>query len=699
MTRDAEHLDLTESELDTIPSHLLDGCAAESFDGHLTGEHGDDFENVSQVGPYRLLKEIGRGGFGRVYLAENADADLPRHRTVAVKLLRGSGSAATSDNFRDESNALKALSHPGIVSLLDSGLAGPHLAYLAMDYVQGSSIDAYCDQPDCDWKAIVHLMIQACRAIEHAHARGVLHCDLKPANLLVDQSGEVIVTDFGLVRFFEESNPAASLLSKHLRGTPAYMAPEQLLPRDGAPGGEISIATDVFGLAATLYRLLSKQAPRAARSTLSAITLSTAEAPIAVLEPNLAKYRCPRALLAVTNRGLQLDPERRYATVGQLREDLENVLALRPVRAEKQTAWDRSLLWVRREPISAALVSVAMLACIASGFLLAGWWQAELSKRAILHDHLRAATNTVKDFQGAVMRLRPGEDLSSTARADLLAATRNQFAQFVSLYPNDRPMRYKYAQACYILAEYLNEVGEEPRAIDEIQLAIAEYGYLLGVGYEPETMRFDLFHAYHKLGYVEHEIGRTEPGNESLMLATDFISSLSRAHPQNLDYADCYAANGIAFVHLNADLLAPDTLREHCLEALAVAEALYANPASEPRHWKHRISAHKELARLAVREGRPELALQHYRQAVAYAREAFEAAPEAWNFRLDLLRAESELANCAIEQGRFAVGLEAIEASEAHLLWLQTHRPDLHLLPFIVTQRNEDRSRAAEALR
>lgn len=678
-----------------IPAGFLAGNAADYLDeSSAAAGKSSGLDQLTEVGKYRLIRELGSGGFGRVYLGEATDSLPSRHRRVAVKLLPISGSAADLKRFQYELNALRSVSHPGIVSLLDSGSLSPHLAYLAMEFIEGVSIDKYCDQSARDWQRIVELMIQACHAIEHAHSRGVLHCDLKPSNILVDQAGEVVITDFGLVRFFEDSEEEFSAISLQLRGTPAYMAPEQLTPRAGGEATRVSVGADVFGLGATLYKLLSGRPPRAARSALSVIALTVAGDPIPRLDQTMLRRPCPAALLHVVNHSLNEKPANRYANVCQFREDLENLLALRPIRARRQSQLDRLTLWMRRDPILASTSALAMVALLVCAFLFTAWWRAEADKRVQLQDGLRAAMVTVESFQKKVHSLRPGEQLTAEARVALLESTRDQFGRFANLYPEDLTLRYKHAQSSYILGEYLDIIGEDRRAIEEVTRAVDEYEKLLSAGYEVEMLKFDLFQAFHKQSYIEFGIGRTEQGARSLAKASNYIEDLFARNPLELNYADCYAAQLHATAKLMVDQLDSRELKELLEETLRVAEQLRDHPESRPGHWRHRMSARFELAKLAAREGDSAQVLAQLTLAMQHAEEVHQTVPEVADFRLDLLQAGTELASKAIEYEQVQMGLNALQSSEPHLQWLLEHRPDLHILQVIVANRNNTHTQA-----
>ena len=298
------------------------------------------------VGPYRLLREIGRGGMAVVWLAERSDG-VPR-RKVALKLpLDFTRSAAIDDRMARERDILATLEHPHIARLYDAGFAEKGRPYLAMEFVDGVAIDVYARGLGSDIAARLRLMLQVMSAVAHAHAVGVLHNDLKPANVLVDRIGRVRLLDFGV----------ADLLYAHAHGqrpstvvgvrdcTPAYASPEQ------TRGEPLSVASDIYALGVVLYELLFGQLPRRPGSGTSSrggefadsTDLSAANEP--VRDRLLA--RSPRGdLVAILSTALHEEVAGRYSSVEQFASDLGRCLDGDPVLAccnSARSCWYRSV--------------------------------------------------------------------------------------------------------------------------------------------------------------------------------------------------------------------------------------------------------------------------------------------------------------------------------------------------------------------
>ncbi len=206
----------------------------------------------ARLGPYRLERELGRGGMGTVFLGVRDDDEF--HQRVAVKLLRrGLETTEAIARFRDERQLLAALEHPGIVRLLDGGSLGEGLPYLVMEYVEGEPITDYCESHRLALRERLDLFVQVCDAVEFAHQHLVVHRDLKPSNVLVGSDGVPKLLDFGIAKLLDEEGggrEARTRTGMHLF-TPEYASPEQ------ARAEPITVASDVYSLGAVLYEMLT----------------------------------------------------------------------------------------------------------------------------------------------------------------------------------------------------------------------------------------------------------------------------------------------------------------------------------------------------------------------------------------------------------------------------------------------------------
>ncbi len=268
---------------------------------------------VHYFGDYEILGELGRGGMGVVYRARQVTLNRP----VALKMVR-SGLLAGDDElrrFQNEAEAVALLDHPGIVPVYEFG---EHVGqrYFSMQLIEGGSLVTELARYKDDPRAAARLVAEAAAAVAHAHARGILHRDLKPANILVDPHGHPHVTDFGLAKRLVEDIEFTQ--SGAILGTPAYMSPEQAAGRRGT----ITTATDVYGLGAVLYALLTGTPPFEGDSVIETIQ-AVKEQP--ARPPSRLNAKVPRDLETICLKCLEKDPRRRYPTAQALADDLDNL--------------------------------------------------------------------------------------------------------------------------------------------------------------------------------------------------------------------------------------------------------------------------------------------------------------------------------------------------------------------------------------
>ncbi|MBI3932801.1 MAG: serine/threonine protein kinase [Acidobacteria bacterium] len=307
-----------------------------------------------RIGPYRLLREIGHGGMGTVYLAVRADEQF--HKRVAVKVVRGGDSAEVVRHFRRERQILAGLEHAHIAHLLDGGTTEDGLPYFVMEYVEGQPIDRYCDGHGLTVTDVLVLFQQACDAVQHAHRNLVVHRDLKPSNILVTADGLVKLLDFGIAKLLNPELSGEAPTATGLAMTPEYASPEQVR------GEPITTATDVYSLGVVLYRLLTGRLPYRldGRPPLDVLRAVCEEEPE---RPSLASGRrhLRGDLDNIVLSALCKEPHRRYPSVEALSEDIRRHLEGRPVRARRSSWGYRLLKFVGRNRVAVGAVSLLIL--------------------------------------------------------------------------------------------------------------------------------------------------------------------------------------------------------------------------------------------------------------------------------------------------------------------------------------------------
>jgi len=325
-------------------------------------------ELLGELGDYELLEEIGRGGQGVVFRARQKSLN----RIVALKVISLGqwASKAHLKRFRLEAEAAARLEHPGIVPIHEVGERDGS-CYFSMKFVEGGQLDAVVRQAPLSIRQAAELIAKVSRTVHYAHEHGILHRDIKPGNILLDAEREPHLTDFGLARLVEsESNVTQTL---DVLGTPNYMAPEQALGNNAA----VSSATDVYGLGAVLYQLLTGQPPFAGGATYETIKLLLDTEP---RQPRVLNPKIDRDLSTSCLKCLEKDPARRYPSALALAEDLERWLKHEPIAARRTGLLARGKKWVRRNPTSAVLA-----ACLVALAAAAGWmfWKSEFIRQPL----------------------------------------------------------------------------------------------------------------------------------------------------------------------------------------------------------------------------------------------------------------------------------------------------------------------------
>lgn len=368
-----------------------------------------------RVGPYRVLSLLGQGGMGSVWLAERADGLFARQ--VALKLVHPvlMGRRVT-ERFAREREILASLTHPHIARLLDAGITDAGQPYLALEYVAGKPITAYCDERQLSVNERLQLFLQVLSAVQYAHAHLIIHRDLKPSNILVTEDGEVQLLDFGIAKLLTADSARETELTQ-LSGralTPDYAAPEQVA---GAP---ITTAADVYALAVILYELLTGERPyrlkRVSRGALEEAILQAE--PIApsrtALTETAARARGTRPrklskalrgdLDSITMKALRKLPAERYATANAFVEDLTRYLRGDAVLAQRDSVAYRALKFARRHRV-AIVVTMALILTLLGGLATTSYEARVASQQrdAAIHAQLRSLTQT------AAARLTEGD--------------------------------------------------------------------------------------------------------------------------------------------------------------------------------------------------------------------------------------------------------------------------------------------------
>ncbi len=285
-------------------------------------------ESLPQFGAWRAIRLLGRGGMGTVYLAERSDGAFRMSAAVKVVPL-ALASVDIEERFRRERQFLASLDHPKVARLIDGGVTGSGLPYLVMEFVDGLTIERYCEAHKLDLRAKIALMRQVLEALQYVHGRGVIHRDLKPSNILVDAAGNAKLLDFGTARLVDASGDTAITKTGVFAFTPECASPEQV------QGKALTFSSDIYSGGVLLYRLLTERAPY----QFTDYSPSAIADRISRMEPEPSGLE--RSLDAILLTALDKDPEKRYASAAEMDADLARYLEGQPVHARLPRKWPK----------------------------------------------------------------------------------------------------------------------------------------------------------------------------------------------------------------------------------------------------------------------------------------------------------------------------------------------------------------------
>lgn len=432
-------------------------------------------ETVRRLGDFELTEEIGRGGMGIVYRAQQ----LALRRTVAVKVLLGGAFVREefAKRFQQESELAARLQHPHIVTVHEVGKEDD-LLYYVMEYVEGTNLSHWTPGAVGKFSKIAAMLAKIARAVAHAHEHGVLHRDLKPSNILIDLEAEPRIADFGLAKPL--SGESELTITSEILGSPPYMAPEQASGRKG----EVSPLSDVYSLGAVLYFLLTGRPPFQGE-TLAQILAQVTEAP--PVSPRRLNPAVPIDLDTICLKCLEKTPSRRYASATDLADDLDRFFRHEPVIARPVGPIGRSWRWAQRKPaLAAACAGILALLLTTIGLQ----WRA-YKMLAAETSRVKSERDSNRDFVTMVTE-DLGPTLEPLGQLDLLAEPVEAVRRYYEKQPNieaDTDAIASYAPLLIFEAEFLQQ--KEGR-ISESEKQVKEAFRLLEIAHKRDPSRIDV---------------------------------------------------------------------------------------------------------------------------------------------------------------------------------------------------------------
>jgi tetratricopeptide (TPR) repeat protein len=460
--------------------------------GEVAASISDQPNEDRRIGPYRIIRRLGQGGMGAVYLAIRDDDHYSKQ--VALKLVRqGMDTPWLLERFRYERQILATLEHPHIARMLDGGATNEGLPYIVMEYVEGQPISTYVLTNALDVSARLRLFRDVCRAVEYAHRKLVIHRDLKPANILVATDGTPRLLDFGTAKLL---NPEFEDAQRTQTGaqmlTPDYASPEQLR------GEPVTTASDVYSLGIILYELLTGRRPFDTGGRAS-IALEHAITGTEILPPSVSAAREPklRKTLAgdldnIVMMAIRKEPERRYGSVEQFSEDLRRYLDGLPIRARADTVSYRTRKFLQRNRVGVGAAAAAMIAVL-SGAGVAVWQAHEAGIAADRaqrrFDEVRALSNTfLFDVQDKLQNV-PG---TLAVRKTLVDTALKHLDKLATEADDDPGLQYELASAYDRVGRIQgnpaeSNLGDTKEALINLQKAVVLFDKAIGAQPSNET--------------------------------------------------------------------------------------------------------------------------------------------------------------------------------------------------------------------
>ena len=649
---------------------------------------------------YRVLGELGRGGMGVVYKAEQ----LALGRVVALKVLTAGIHASPAElaRFRSEAESAARLSHPHIVQVYEVGEADG-CPFFSLEFVAGGTLWEKLRAQPLSPPEAAQLIVTIARAVQFAHDQEIIHRDLKPANILLSLRGEPKIADFGLAKRLSGDSQTKT---GEVMGTPSYMAPEQ------ATGVTKTIgpACDVYSLGAILFEMLTGRPPFYDPDPVETILQVISDEPVSVrrLSPN-----APRDLETICHKCLEKQPKKRYASAGELADDLDRFLTNQPILARPTPAWERVIKWTRRRPGTAGMIAVALIAVVT--ILTYGFWK----NRQLADQRDRLLINFNRAIEHSGRRIQhAGQSTDDLLRDKLkfLTAIREQTG-------TEDEVRYERAKAARMSGDILRKLGEMQAAQQAYSQAMEELHWLMIDEKQSLVYPWDQASVLNGQGQLAADEGRLEVAAKDYQAAIDIYTKLHERAGTNTDAAQQRASveSNLAIVlgrmgktteaiahherllKLREDLLTvdpqnPQYHRDHAIALGGLAAAILRSRPKEAENFlvealrevdqlpsiiqseqlvrEFRAAAHGNLAivlnkRSALVEGQAE-----YKKALEIMQKLVSSYPDVIRYEQGVADIHNNLAFMLAGDGNFQLAIKNMEAAAKGYASLAAKHPE-----------------------
>jgi eukaryotic-like serine/threonine-protein kinase len=679
-----------------------------------------EFTHGQRLGPYRLLRELGHGGMGTVYLAARDDDSYKKE--VAIKLVRGVGSGELLARFRRERQILARLEHPNIAHLVDAGSA-QGVPYVVMEYVQGTPVDTYCESHQLTLHARLELFQIICAAVHRAHQHLIVHRDLKPSNILVTEEGVPKLLDFGIAKELAVEGEVDGTRTAARLMTPEYASPEQIR------GEPVTTASDVYSLGVLLYRLLTGRSPYRSQSSaphlLAQAVCEEDPARPSTTVPVEDGSRTPRDLRRLAGdldrivlKSLNKEPTRRYASADEFSKDVGRYLSGMPVLARRPTLAYLTGKFVRRNPggiMAAALVLIAVVVGASATLWQAKVAFAERARAEKRFNDVRQMANTfLFEFHDAIENL-PG---STAARALVVRKALEYFDSLAKEVSRDPSLERELALAYVRLGDIQSglghpNLGDTKSAMASYEKALRLQEQLLAAAPDNAALRAELAVSYRRRGDMLWRAARVSDSAAAYRHALDLEEPLLAADPTNRKLRHAVATSreltGYALAASSGQLQPAlsiaqkglagleELLREdphdrqarldlsrayghvaqiygglttdrraainNDLESLRILDPLAHEAPNDAFVQLKIMTEHSAVGDDAMLNGDFDLALEHYRLAAALMQSLLDSEPANAEYRADLALTRAHIASIRTKKGEPAEALSLLKAS------------------------------------
>ncbi|MDZ7717568.1 MAG: protein kinase [Balneolaceae bacterium] len=627
---------------------------------HFESEHFlqhpvlDDLISIpnQRIGPWKIIRQIGKGGMSIVYLAERADGRFSRE--VAVKFLYGlDNNRDMQQRMKTEQSILAQLNHPNICKLLDAGIH-QNRPYFIMEYIDGPVIDNWCISKNLSVRERLSLFMQVCDAVSYAHQRLIVHRDIKPSNILVDSSGTVKLLDFGIAKIIgdQEKNRSVTLTGNHVM-TPEYASPEQI------QNHPITTATDVYALGQLLFLLLTDTLPfdftkkstyeisktiseidpvkPSQKITETALEESSERTTLGGFTRKQAAKQLRGDLDNIVLKALRKDPQRRYQSAENLKADILNYTENRPITARPESRIYRTKKFVQRYKTSVITALVAAVLLI-STTIFAVWQAAEAnSQREVAEMHFEniweLANSLIFDLHDAVSTL-PG----STPARELIVEQALDYLDQLSDTDNATPdLLLDLARAYQKVGDVQgnptnNNLGDHQEALLSYNKAIEIANTVLIQDSSNTRAREIMAMIYEKMGDVEGVLGELESAEQSQVASLNLYQSIAEQFPDDPSRQFSYAVSLIKLGDLMgnpnfSNLENPEESHRLYREAETILLPIYNRNPQNTRYIKYLGIVYERMGTMFEYEDRLEEAAWCFEESMKLRTQLVELEP------------------------------------------------------------------------